>query len=100
MTIEPCDVTCDETIVVVVDGLPSFSVAAGVVEATADDSAAEVTDSEAPVDRLTCLFSSLAKASSIWCAGTADADIRAKRKNDQGCILQIRVRSMCVPNKC
>lgn len=91
MIVDPCDVTVDDSTVVVTDG--SALVDAVVVDGAAD----EVVDTEldvedTPVDRLTCRFSSFASATSISLAGTADAEIMAKRRtveNDHGCILEI-----------
>lgn len=53
------------------------------VTASDDDTAAEEDESEvaeAPVERLTCRFSSLAKAWSISLAGTVEADMMANRR--------------------
>jgi len=95
ITVDPCDVTTDDSIVVVTDG--SVLDVGVVVDGAADevvDGDAEVEDT--PVDRLTCRFSSFASAASISLAGTADAVIMAKRRiveNDQDCILKNRVRA-------
>lgn len=59
-------------------------------EVVAAAAASDVDDT--PVDRLTCRFSTLASAASSCRAGTAEAEIRAKRTtfgSDHGCILKI-----------
>lgn len=47
---------------------------------TSEEEATDDALAEAPVERLTCLFSTLAKASSIFIAGTVEADMIANRR--------------------
>lgn len=89
-TVDPCDVTTDDSVVVMTDGsvLGGAEVVGGVADVVADVDP----DVVRPVDKLTCRFSSLARAASISRAGTADAEMMAKRstvENDHGCIVKI-----------
>lgn len=68
MTTEPSDVTCDDCVKVVVVTTFDASLVAGALETALEAGTEEgATDDalEPPVERLTCLFSILAKASSI-----------------------------------
>lgn len=106
MTVDPCDVTTAVSTVVVTDGASSDDDGGGGFEEGAADSnvvAAAASDvDDTPVDRLTCRFSSFASAASISLAGTAEAEMMAKRRNvdsDHGCILKIvfeRIDLMCI----
>lgn len=111
-TTDPCDVTCDDTTSVVVDTtLVRLELGGNVTSETeADedkDGDEDPTDdvTEAPVDRLTCLFSSFANASSISTEDAAEADRTTATRNEGsdhrrmfgiGCVS--REKSGCMEN--
>lgn len=84
MTTEPSEVTCDVCTKVVVVGVADITLEDGAaVVVVADDTTVSDADpavADAPVERLTCLLSSLAKAWSISLAGTVAADMMAKNR--------------------
>lgn len=85
----PSEVTLEVRTSVVVDWPASSLTTLVVGLATTDDVVGAADDP--PVDKLTCLFCSLASAASTSSAGTAGAEINAKRKKvemDHLCILQ------------
>lgn len=95
-TVDPWDVTTDDSVVTMTDAslpLDGAAVEEGTADEVADadvEAGSEVDDT--PVDRLTCRFSSFASAASISLAGTVDAEMIAKRRmvdNDHDCILKI-----------